>query len=176
MKNLKRVGVISLMVAAVAVFTACATKEHVNTDPTRKEFDFQFLSEVTDHLMGDLRIAENCAGKKIRPELARFCKQLFTDQTREQEQMVKMLKQWYAKEAHSDPYPLWIESQNGEVFEKYFLEGVLKGHEGIAHKAAVCVKEAKHPELVTLCTGMAKRRAEEAKVMKAWNCEWFKKC
>lgn len=165
------------MLAAFSLALAgCASKGPAHTDPTRGDYDFRFLSEATDHLMHDLKIAENCKAKKIRPELKEFCTRLYADQSREQEQMVAMLKNWYRKGHHGDRYPLWIETQDGEVFEKFFLEGVLKGHENIAKSATECVKQAKHPELATLCREIAKHRAEEAKIMKAWNCEWFKRC
>lgn len=72
--------------------------------------------------MHALKITKNCTAKKIRPELKDFCTRLYEDQTREQKQLVDMWKRWYGKKQHADPYPLWIESQDGEVFEKFFLD------------------------------------------------------
>lgn len=172
MKAVVDIGVLILSLALVG----CAAKESSRRFPGRSDFDFKFLSEITDHLMNDLRIAETCGGKKIRPELTQFCKALFADQTQEQEQLADMMQRWYGKRPHKDPYPLWIESQDGEIFEKFFLEGVLRGHEDVARLAGECTKKAKHPELASLCQEMSLHRSEEAKIIKTWNCEWFKRC
>ncbi len=126
--------------------------------------------------MHDLKIAKACPGKNIRPELLRFCSALETDQTREHDQMTKMLSSWYGATPHRDPYSLWIEAQDGELFERYFLKGMLRDHRELADKAGECATRAEHPELAQLCKEVALHREEEARQMDKWNCDWFRQC
>jgi uncharacterized protein (DUF305 family) len=123
-----------------------------------------------------MKIARACAGKHIRQELSTFCKDLLQHQTRQHEQMSRWLQDWYQRKPPSDPFPLWIESQNGEVFERYFLKGVLEGHRDVAKRAADCTKHARHPELAEFCKEVSEHRTQEARTMEQWNCQWFKEC
>lgn len=154
----------------------CAARSSSHADPMRGGYDFRFITEMSDHLMHDLRTTKACKGKNIRSELSSFCRELEAVQSREQEQLGKMLKEWYGKEQHRDPFPLWLESQDGIIFEKHFLAAVLKDHEVMARKANECVKKAEHAELASLCGTMSTNRKAEADKMKAWNCAWFKEC
>ena len=160
----------------VVSMCGCAARDNSHATAPGGDYDLRFLTEVSDHLMHDLRIANACKGKRIKQELTAFCTELHSNQSQEQARMVNMMKQWYDRELHPDPFPLWLEGQDGEVFERGFLKGVLEGHEDMAKKAAQCIQDAKHPELAKLCTSMAEHRRTEAIRMKQWNCEWFKEC
>jgi len=160
---------------SLTLLTACAER-NVKVDVPSADFDRTYLTETLNHLSTDMKIASACKGKKIRQELALFCGELLERQTRESDQMRQMLKDWYQRTPHGDPYPLWVENQDGEVFERAFLKGVLREHDDTAKRAGQCSVEAKHSELATLCRQMASHRAEEAIKMKQWSCQWFKEC
>lgn len=160
---------------ALLLIAGCAGLR-MKSSPRTDKFDQEFLEWMGDHLMHDLRNASACHGKHIRAELATFCADLLRDQTQEKERIDRMLKGWYRHEVHREPYPLWLESQDGRVFEEKFLEGVLRNHSEGAERAKECTSRAKHSELAQLCQEAAEHRAQEAAKMKKWNCEWFGHC
>jgi len=141
-----------------------------------RDFDHRLLRAMLDHLMHDIKIARACPGKNIRPELKSFCTDLLADQSQESERLAGWLKQWYADEVREDPYSLWIESQDGAVFEKHFIKGVLDGHREVAERGKECVERAKRPELREFCIELQSHRTEEARKLEAWNCQWFAEC
>lgn len=71
--------------------------------------------------MHDSKIAKACHGKDIHQELQTFCAELLADQIKESDQMTAWLQAWYGKTLSSDTLPLWLETPNGEVFERYFV-------------------------------------------------------
>lgn len=166
----------AILAIVTLLMGGCAARQAGPSDPTRQEFDYSVLTQMNDHLMHDLRIASACKGKRIRAELSSFCVDLHADQTREQERIERMLKDWYGKNTYSDPYPLWIESQDGDVFEKEFLKGVLKDHREVAERARKCTVSAKRDELRIFCREVNQHRMAEAVKMEKWSCEWFKEC
>lgn len=160
---------------AILVLSGCAARGgHVK--PPQIGYDQKFLTETLDHLMHDLKIARACPGKNIRSELQVFCKELFEDQSREHEQMSTWLRQWYKKAPPDDPWTPWLETQDGEVFERQFLKDVLKGHRDVANKATECSTRAEHVELARFCQEVAAHREQEAQKMERWSCEWFRDC
>lgn len=164
-----------LLLLGLLIFAGCASRQQ-KASPRTDKFDQEFLQWMGNHLIGDLRIARTCKGKNIRPELADFCSTLFADQSGEQARLAGMMKQWYGKEFRKDLYPLWLESQDGKVFEEKFLEGVLRDHTAGAERARECTARAKHPELAQFCQEVAAHRTAEAVRMKKWNCAWFGHC
>ncbi|MGE0406769.1 MAG: DUF305 domain-containing protein [Candidatus Korobacteraceae bacterium] len=164
-----------LLIVGIMVMTGCTAAREGHRRGYQR-YDQQFLIWATDHLRDDLRIARSCPGKRIRPELLSFCASLVADQSREHDAMANMLASWYQRTPHRDPYPLWIERQDGRVFEEKFLEGILRDHRELAKGAAECVRRAEHPELAQLCTEITKHREAEAHAMEEWNCRWFNKC
>ena len=164
-----------LAFSVMFVFTGCAAKSPRAPERT-DEYDNRFLNDALQHLDGDLRIAQTCEGKQIRPALANFCAVLYDDQLWEYARMADWLSEWYQEDPPSDTLPLWLKSQDGETFERYFLKGVLEGHRELAEKAEKCTRSAKHAELADLCKEIATHRNQEAVKMEKWNCEWFKQC
>jgi uncharacterized protein (DUF305 family) len=162
-------------VALVLSTSGCAAR---NVEPERPDmtYDERFLRETIRHLNEDLRIAAACPGKNIRSELMQFCGQLGADQEKERKQLATWLQDWFKDDVKPDHHPLWIEKQDGTVFEKHFIEGVLRGHRDLAERAASCTREAEHAELRTFCQEVTAHRAEEAQQLENWQCAWFEKC
>lgn len=167
--------VVVVLTAILVALSGCAAKTP-RAAPGTDEYDRDFLNDAVGHLDGDLRIARTCEGKQIRSELANFCTQLYDDQLWEYARLADMLDQWYQEDPPVDPFPLWLGSQDGETFERYFLKGVLDGHRKLARNAAKCQRQAKHGELATLCEEVSLHRTQEAAKLERWNCEWFKQC
>lgn len=162
-------------VALVLSTIGCAAR---NVEPDRPDmtYDERFLRETIRHLNEDLRIAAACPGKKIRTELLQFCNELRADQEKEREQLANWLQSWFNDEVKPDHHPLWIEKQDGEVFEKHFIEGVLRAHRDLAERAASCTREAEHAELRTFCREVTAHRAEEAQRLEQWQCTRLHDC
>lgn len=166
---------VSLAAILIVSLASCAGAR-MKSSPRTDKFDKEFLLWMSDHLMHDLKIAAACKGKNIQTELLTFCGTMYTDQTQEQARIKQMLKLWFNAKIHQDPYPLWIESQDGKVFEEKFLEGILRDHEEGAGRARECMKQAKHPDLVQFCNEAAVHRQKEVETLKLWNCRWFGHC
>lgn len=163
-----------LTVAILGDASCVARNGHVTSSGA--DHDQRFLVETLDHLMHDLKVARACPDKDIRAELREFCRQLFVDQDQEREKMAAWLREWYQKAPREDPWTVWLEAQDGELFERQFLKTVLKGHRDVAKRAAECTKSAKHTELAQFCQEVAAHRTQEARQMETWNCEWFGEC
>ena len=172
-----RSGHASLLSLLLLLFVlgGCATRTPRAPEHT-DEHDRRFLNDALQHLDGDLRIARTCEGKQIRTELATFCAELYDDQLWEYAHMADWLDEWYQEDPPSDNLPLWLRTQDGEAFERYFLKGVLEGHRELAKEAATCTRAAKHGELAEFCREIVRHRTAEASKMEKWNCEWFKQC
>lgn len=153
----------------------CATRRN-SAQARSDDFDRKFLVATVDHLNNDLRITRGCPRKNIRAELRQYCNEIAKDQKHEQQQMITWLQEWYQKTPSLDTYTLWLESQDGQTFERYFLKGMLEGHRETAEKAATCTQRAKHAELAELCKEITAHRTQEANRLERWNCEWYGVC
>lgn len=171
----RSMGKLFLSILLLLLLTACAARTPRAPEHT-DEYDNRFLNDALQHLDGNLRIARTCEGKQIRAELANFCADLYDDQLWEYAVMSDWLDEWYQEDPPSDPLPLWLKTQDGETFERYFLKGILEGHRELAKEAARCARAAKHGELANFCGEIVRHRTAEATKMEKWNCEWFKQC
>lgn len=162
------------MAAALVCATGCATA--TRHEVSGSSYDERFLSWMSHHLMHDLRLLNACKGKQLRSELVQFCNQGLEDQTKEQERIALMFSSRFKRRINRDAFPLWIESQEGEVFEKAFLKSMREDHREAANRAKECTQRAQQEELRNMCVELAADRTKEADQLKAWDCNWFGHC
>ena len=165
-----------LAIFCIGSLFGCAAQRAKHGEHVYKDFDRNFLTWMLRHQLHDMTVLSACERKRVRPQLASFCADALRDQTLEADKMKNMLKNWYGKEAVGEDHSLWIESQQGEVFERYFLRSLAEGHDAAAAEAEECTAKAQREELRLLCSELKIHRAEESKKLKQWNCEWFKEC
>lgn len=160
--------------AALVFVSGCATAQRHNASGS--SYDERFLSWMSDHLMHDLRLLNACKGKKLRRELTAFCNRALEDQAKEQERLASIFSARFKRKVNRDPFPLWIESQKGEVFESAFLKSMLEGHGEAVSRAKECSARAQQEELRNMCVELAADRAKEISQLKVWDCNWFGHC
>lgn len=146
------------------------------------KFEVKFMTDMIDHHMMAVMMAETCLAKALHDELRAMCESIVATQTAEIQLMESWLQDWYGvmPEPHMSPgmhhHMDKLAALSGADFEIEFMKMMIRHHRAAVREARHCVEKAYHQELISLCQGMVSTQLAEIQQMEAWLCSWYGRC
>lgn len=152
--------------------------------PTPKQADYEidFMVGMIDHHEMAVRMADSCEEKATHAELAALCTDIKLAQQQEISMMQQWLLGWYgiAYSPQMKPGAMRrmekLEQLSGAEYEIEFLQTMIKHHRMAVREGSVCLENAYHGELESLCTSIIENQLLEIQMMRAWLCDWYGIC
>lgn len=169
-------GALALVLAAPASAEAPA--------PTQREskFEVRFMTDMVDHHMMAIMMAEHCTEAAIHTELQALCASIVETQTAEMMQMQSWLADWYGISYEPEMQPgmeRMMERHAAmapEEFEVAFMQMMIRHHWKAVKEGEHCLDAAYHPELLQTCSDIVAAQTEEIATMQQWLCDWYDRC
>ena len=153
-------------------------------DAASAPYDLQFIDTMTAHHQSAIDMANLAATNTNSAEIKKFATQIFTDQTREINQLKDWREKWFAG-AHSAlnmEMPGMRESMRMEMtalnaardkdFDVEFIRLMIPHHEGAVAMAREALTRAEHAEIKTLANQIIKSQETEIEMMRNWEKKW----
>ncbi|HWQ54069.1 MAG TPA: DUF305 domain-containing protein [Bryobacteraceae bacterium] len=171
----------SLLTLAVAAVLPCPAQSDRDGS-----FDHKFLSKVTQHYQGAIKIGELYQQKKAtRSELKTFCSKIGIDQRSEKPQMEQWRAQGYRGEEMRVPeIPLrcnrnrrteWPSSaaKTGDALDHRFRIAITEYRREEILDMKACVTQVEQGDLKALCPKLTGEQQKEMAQMEQRRREWF---
>jgi uncharacterized protein (DUF305 family) len=140
------------------------------------------MTNMIDHHMMAIMMAEHCLEKAIHPELEALCANIIETQTAETMDMQAWLLEWYGI-AYEPEMPPGMEqmmerhaAMPPEEFEIAFMQMMIRHHWKAITEGEHCLDRAYHPELLQTCSEIVSAQSEEIATMQQWLCDWYDRC
>lgn len=176
-------GFLALGIVTASLFAAAPAP-----NPDAAEFEKDFMMEMIPHHMMAVSMAEACVDKAVHEDLRSQCEDMIESQTAEVEQMEMWLHDWYGVATSSDHMMdekmhrkhmrdmRRLGRLDGRKFEIRFMEMMIPHHKQAVEMAEICLDEAYHEELETMCQDMIAEQTREIKLFAQWLCDWYGRC
>ena len=183
MEHSRRVWWFRAVVATLALLVS-GTSSAAEPAPTQREgkFEVRFMTDMIDHHMMAIMMAEHCLDKAVHPELIEMCEEIIAAQTAEMELMQGWLQDWYGISYEPEMPPGMhrmmerLASLAPEDFEITFMQMMIRHHWQAVIEGEHCLDRAYHPELLQTCSDIVSAQTEEIATMQEWLCEWYGRC
>ena len=151
-------------------------------DPATAEYEIDFMTGMIDHHAMAVHMAHLCMEKAVHEELRSLCEDIMAAQSAEIDRLQTWLVDWYGVEHEptmSDKHHRMMErlaSYSGAKFEIRFMKMMIRHHQMAIEEAQMCLENAYHPELLSLCENIIATQSAEIEQMQSWLCEWYGRC
>lgn len=149
---------------------------------TTASFEIRFMTDMIDHHMMAVMMAEQCVDKMVHPELQQMCTEIIAAQSAEIAELQAWLLDWYGI-THEPEMTPGAERQmdrlaalDGAEFEIAFMQEMIRHHLSAVREGGMCLAKAYHPELIDLCEGILASQTAEVAQMEQWLCDWYDLC
>lgn len=177
-RNHARAAVAVLLLALTPL--ACRNEE---VPEAARQFETNFLQMMVSHHAMAVQTGRLCGEKAVHEELRQLCRGIVNDQTREIDQMLGWLRDWYdvtpgptqmSSAEHQEM--MQLDQATGAAFETAFLKHMIDHHHSAVVDSRDCPRQAAHAEVDQLCESIAESQQREIEQMQGWLCSWHQVC
>ncbi|WP_299169074.1 DUF305 domain-containing protein [uncultured Arthrobacter sp.] len=162
-----------LAVASPALADAPAQSEQVAS------YEVDFLKNMIDHHTMAIMMGQTCLEKATHDELVQLCSSIIASQSAQVDQMQGWLQDWYGISYSSqlstgDMRSMQrMENFTGAQYEIRFMQSMIRHHWAAVRESGICLENAGHPELLSLCGNIRQTQLEEIGQMQSWLEDWY---
>ncbi|HVR98114.1 MAG TPA: DUF305 domain-containing protein [Thermoanaerobaculia bacterium] len=148
-----------------------------------RQFETRFLQRMVSHHAMAVQTGRLCDKKAEHEELRQLCQGIVTGQTREIDQMLSWLRDWYGvtpgptvMSPAEHQQMMRLDQAAGAAFETEFLKHMIDHHHSAVVESRDCPGQAAHAEVDQLCESVAESQQREIEQMQGWLCSWHWVC
>lgn len=180
-----RHATLSVLACASAAILAVSTPAAADQPaPTRAQaqYEVRFMTDMIDHHMMAVEMAEICLSNAVHPELLAMCQDIIAAQTQEIQTMQSWLQDWYGVSYQPQMSPGMQAQMDrlaqlyGSEFEIEFMKMMIRHHWKAVVRASGCLDKAYHSELIEMCGDIVEAQVAEITQMRTWLCQWYGVC
>lgn len=165
MKKLSKLSVYVGLLALVTLLVGCSSNSKYSSN------DIMFAEMMIPHHEQAIEMSELALSKSTNPEIIKLATQIKGAQTPE----IELMKSWEGVDASmhmghtmmgmlDDQEIADLKAASGAQFDRLFLEGMIKHHEGAIDMAGM-IEDSKNKEVADLGKAIIQAQTEEIEVM-----------
>jgi uncharacterized protein (DUF305 family) len=173
---------IALVVAGLQLAVTAVSADDPAPNPGVANQEVKYMTDMIDHHMMAVHMAEMCQEMGVRPELEAMCEEIVSTQMAEIMMLQGWLLDWYGidydpmTEGHMKPKDMrmmdMMEGMSTADFEVAFMEHMIEHHMGAIKASEKLMKHAYHQDLLDMAEDIIEAQSDEIEMMQMWLEDW----
>jgi uncharacterized protein (DUF305 family) len=173
----------ALVVAGLQLAVTSVSADDPAPNPGVANQEVKFMTDMIDHHMMAVHMAEMCQEMEVRSQLEMMCGEVVSTQTAEIMMLRGWLLDWYGIEydpmaaGHMKPKDVrmmeMMAGMSTAEFEVAFMEDMIMHHMGAIKAAEKLMKHAYHEDLLDMAEDIIEAQGDEIEMMRMWLMEWY---